>query len=197
MNNQINKNNFINILANKDLLELIFLNASTITEISNLKLVSKRWHEIICQTFTEPKISGLLTQPFESLQALQHQFRNLGYYRNSGAVIYNIFLALKRYSETSDVNGIIETISSQGHGSSAQPNIIKKTFQNALDKKLHGGVIQTLTAIEEDLKTHNSQSLPLPLTKFEQRQKEDDQEKKIILKTGKQILGFLKGIDLK
>jgi hypothetical protein len=73
-----------------------------------------------------------------------------GYYRNSSHSLHNLAKALAKFAETGDINETIEATSSTAHGGWDQPSTIGKTFEWALDDEIHGGVLQTIKAMEEE-----------------------------------------------
>lgn len=74
----------------------------------------------------------------------------MGYYRNTGPCLKNLASALEVFSETGDLNAEIVPAQAHGQGSSTQTNIVKTTFLNALDKNDHGGIQQSIAAMNKE-----------------------------------------------
>ena len=75
--------------------------------------------------------------------------KTIGYYRNSHHSLHNLAKALDQFAETGNVDVEIDATSSQGMGSWTQPTTIKLKFEWALNHEIHGGILQTIAAMEK------------------------------------------------
>lgn len=83
-------------------------------------------------------------------------FKNFHYYRNTVPSILNLKEAFEVYHETENCGSTFSAVSADGQGSTEQPNVIWKTFQNALNKDRHGEIQQTIRAMKTRIEEHNS-----------------------------------------
>jgi|GEM_PF-1886429 len=177
------ENSSVKLFQNEDLAIMILSKAATsVLEVHNLKLVSTKWNQIVDKIFTQPKMSGLLARSIESIVS-EEFFSDIHYYRNSGPAIYNIFLALRDYSKNEDLNARINARSGNGQGSRVQPDNIKQTFQNALDQRDHGGILQTMAAMSQASRI------------FQEGRPQRQKEKALVI-TLDQVIAFLQRMDL-
>ena len=118
----------------------IVLTASNIHQISATISRSTRFVEL--DPGVSRELAGKLSEKLAG--------KSIGYYRNSSHSLHNLAKALAKFADTGNVNEKIEATSSTAHGGWDQPSTIGKTFEWALDDEIHGGVLQTIKAMEEE-----------------------------------------------
>jgi len=94
-----------------------------------------------------PELETFLTE-FNNENAYNRTV-HLAYYRNSNYVVRNFVLAVEKFATTGNLDAQFDVRSCNLQFGSSQPNTVRETFQCAIDSSLHGGIQETLRAIDE------------------------------------------------
>jgi|GEM_PF-2847466 len=162
-----------NIFENKDVAEIIFFNAlTTVAGLLHLKLVSRRWNQMVCDIYTDPKISGLLARSLQPFHQFAFPDGNLYKAINAGSLIYNISLALEDYFDTSDLNAIasenyfdtsldaiINTCHTRFSSESSQNGPINARKIRQIFQDQSKDVIKILRLLEQDLHHYHREKI--------------------------------------
>lgn len=120
--------------------------------VHHFGLVSQEFNKIATHLPYKYKEWEPVVKEGTKLKAASNGFKDFNcWYRNSYPTIKNLYVALKLYLSTGDLNQEFKAESAHGMGAFQQPNTIAATFRDALDPSIHGGLQQTIESAKHDL----------------------------------------------